>query len=85
MSTPVPTAEFVATEIVEPVLGVSGVRPDDDFFDLDATSLHMVQIVARAQSVFGVEVSLPDLFDEPTIAGLAELIRHELDQAGALT
>jgi acyl carrier protein len=78
---PAPTVDYVAAEIVAPVLGVTSVGPHDDFFDLDATSLHMVQIVGRVQNVFGIELPLPDLFDEPTVSGLVWLIERELGQA----
>ncbi|HKT06019.1 MAG TPA: phosphopantetheine-binding protein [Rugosimonospora sp.] len=78
---PAPTVEYVAAEIVAPVLGVPGVGRDADFFELEATSLHMVQIVAKVQSLFGIELPLPDLFDEPTVAGLVWLIERELNQA----
>jgi acyl carrier protein len=77
---PVLTVEFVTTEIVQPVLGAPGIGPNDDFFDYDATSLHMVQIVARVYEMFGIELPLPELFDEPTVTGLIWLIKNELGQ-----
>jgi acyl carrier protein len=77
---PVPTVELVTLEIVQPVLGAASIGPNDDFFDFDATSLHMVQIVARVQEMFGIELPLPELFDEPTVAGLVWLIEQQLGQ-----
>jgi acyl carrier protein len=76
-----PTVELVASQIVAPVLGVATIGPDQDFFDLEATSLHMVQIAARAYQLFDVEVPLPELFDQPTVTGLVWLIERELGQA----
>lgn len=82
-STPQPHAvnlEEVSTEIVAPVLGLARIGADDDFFNHDATSLHLVRMAAAALQRYGVELSLPDLFDEPTAAGLARLIGQELDE-----
>ncbi|MGC5052460.1 acyl carrier protein [Micromonospora sp. DT48] len=75
------TVDQVAAEIVSPVLGVPSVAPDEDFFDHDATSLHLVRMAADAYQRYGVELPLPELFDEPTARGLCRLIREELGAA----
>ncbi|HEU4425447.1 MAG TPA: acyl carrier protein [Pilimelia sp.] len=76
---PPPTVERVS-QIVAGVLGVATIGPEDDLFDLDTSSLQMVQIVAKSYQVFGVEVPLPDLFDGPTVASLVSLIERERDR-----
>jgi len=56
------------------VLGVSRVGIHDSFFELGGHSLTATQVISRIFSVFQVEVPLRDLFDSPTIVGLAEKI-----------
>ncbi|HWG14094.1 MAG TPA: amino acid adenylation domain-containing protein, partial [Streptosporangiaceae bacterium] len=56
------------------VLGVDRVGAFDDFFELGGHSLLATRVASRAQLVFGVEVAVAAVFDEPTLAGLAQVI-----------
>jgi amino acid adenylation domain-containing protein len=56
------------------LLGADGVRPADDVFDLGAHSLMAMKALARIRDAFEVNLALRNLFEHPTIAGLAGVI-----------
>ncbi len=70
-----PIEQQLAT-MVEDILGISGVGVHDSFFELGVDSLGAAQMAARFPQVFGIELPLVTLLNEPTIAGLAEVIRR---------
>lgn len=68
--------EKVLAGVWSEVLGVSPVGIDDDFLDLGGDSLRAGTIVARLRARLPVDVPLRLLFDERTIARLAEAIQR---------
>ncbi|HEY0413863.1 MAG TPA: non-ribosomal peptide synthetase [Allosphingosinicella sp.] len=77
-------AEERLVEILVEVLGRGKVGIDDNFFLLGGHSLLGTQVVLRAGEAFGVELTLRDLFQAPTVRQLAlrieELLVRMLDE-----
>lgn len=48
----------------------------DNFFELGGHSLQMIMLVARVEERLGKRVAMAELFDDPTIEHLADLIGH---------
>jgi myxalamid-type nonribosomal peptide synthetase MxaA len=66
--------ERVLAQIFAEVLKIEQVGVDDNFFDLGGHSLLITKLISQVLKTFDVEVSVIDLFEEPIVGGLAELI-----------
>jgi amino acid adenylation domain-containing protein len=80
---PSTTAEVALAAIWAEVLGVSGVGTDDNFFALGGHSLSAVQVLTRARKVFGLDIPLRALFEQPTLGGFAEYVALQAQEVGA--
>jgi amino acid adenylation domain-containing protein len=67
----------------EELLGVAGVGVADDFFALGGTSLQVMELITGVRERFDVELSGAAVYDQPTLAGLAQAIRAALGEAPA--
>jgi amino acid adenylation domain-containing protein len=80
---PKPARDFVAprtptekalTAIWSQLLKVQHIGINDDVFDLGAHSLVAMKALTQIRDVFQVSLALRNLFEHPTVAGLAEMI-----------
>ncbi|GAB3113201.1 hypothetical protein GCM10027160_16520 [Streptomyces calidiresistens] len=58
------------TEILE----LEGIGVRDNFFELGGDSLRAARLVRLVQERFGVEIEIIELFDQPTVAAMADLV-----------
>ena len=65
------SVEVTVEQICARVLGVERVSVVESVFDVGGNSMLAARIVARVCDEFGVDLNLRDLFDEPTVRGLA--------------
>ncbi|MFZ5917841.1 MAG: amino acid adenylation domain-containing protein, partial [Chloroflexota bacterium] len=64
------------------VLGVDRVGVHDSFFDLGGHSLLATQVASRVREAFQVELALRHLFEKPTVAQLAPILRAAAQAPG---
>jgi len=66
--------EKALAELWAELLGVAEVGVNDDLFDLGAHSLMAMKALTQIRDRFNVNLSLRNLFEAPTVAGLAAMV-----------
>ncbi|MBW7473808.1 non-ribosomal peptide synthase/polyketide synthase [Paenibacillus oenotherae] len=74
---PSTAAEIQLAEIMERVLGMTAVGVNDDFFSLGGHSLKAMVLVSHIHKAFGTAMPLRQVFETPTVAGMARFIEGE--------
>jgi hypothetical protein len=77
-----PVEQVLATLWAE-VLGLKEIGIDDDFLELGGDSLLAHQLISRVLATFQVTLSVPTLFQSPTVADMAMVIvQHWAEEVG---
>lgn len=73
---PRPTTEQAVAALFTELLGHQQIGVDDNFFALGGHSLLAARLVALVRKDFQVDLTLLELFDNPTVAGVAAFIER---------
>ena len=78
---PVKIAEDSITQAImqvwEELLSTEVTDEKDDFFELGGHSLSAIQLIIRIREIFSTEITVRDFFNNPSVHGLAELIKEK--------
>jgi NAD(P)-dependent dehydrogenase (short-subunit alcohol dehydrogenase family)/acyl carrier protein len=66
--------EQTLVEVWQKLVGIDQVGIHDNFFELGGDSLLAVQVISRVREKFEIDFPLTNLFEQPTVAALAEHI-----------
>jgi amino acid adenylation domain-containing protein len=69
--------ERAVAGIWQRVLGRDRVGREESFFDLGGHSLRLVEVQSGIRRELGVELAILDLFQHPTVAAMARLVRRQ--------
>ncbi|HEX5402493.1 MAG TPA: amino acid adenylation domain-containing protein [Pseudonocardiaceae bacterium] len=79
---PQDAVEDLVASIFERLLDRQHVGRTDSFFGLGGHSLLAIQMVTRLRSAFGVGIPLRGVFEDPTVAGIANRVRDKQRNRG---
>jgi amino acid adenylation domain-containing protein len=77
-------AEEMLAGLWAQALGMERVGVHDNFFELGGYSLLALDLVARLRQMTGVDLPLRSLFENPTVAGMAEVLANAREAAPPL-
>jgi thioesterase domain-containing protein/aryl carrier-like protein len=78
LEAPVSQAEMKVLALVRSILQNDDVGPTDNFFLAGGHSLLGTQLLVRLRDEFGVDLTLRQMFEAPTAAGLASLVEERI-------
>ena len=69
-----PALERVVAGLCREMFGISKLGRDDNLFHMGADSLNLMRLCGRLREIFAMELPMKEIFDQPTISGICELI-----------
>jgi phthiocerol/phenolphthiocerol synthesis type-I polyketide synthase E len=82
LGTPKDDIERQLTRIWQELLNVEPIAPDQNYFDLGGDSSLAVHLFVQIEKTFNVKLPIFTLFEAPTIAELAQVLRRDTAPAG---
>lgn len=82
VSGPADPIEADLAAVCAELLGVPRVAVHDNFFDLGGHSLLATRFIARIRDRYGIEIPVRALFEDPTVAGVAAVLRASRPPSG---
>lgn len=76
VETPRTSLEKEIAQIVTQMLGVTSIGINESIFTYGASSLMVARLSARLSSLYNIDRSIHEMFEEPTIAGFARMVSH---------
>jgi len=77
-SAPSTPTQIQLAEIWREILGTEQIGEEDNFFDLGGQSLRAIPVLTEISNRFGIDLSVQDIFERPTLAGLAQRIEDRM-------
>ncbi|MFZ5638799.1 MAG: acyl carrier protein [Pseudomonadota bacterium] len=69
--------------VTEEILGITGVRPEDDFLRLGGNSIMAFRLAVRIEAVFGVYCPQAAIFDSRSLSELTQfIVQSQSESAG---
>ncbi|MGW7574628.1 condensation domain-containing protein [Streptomyces sp. NPDC054765] len=82
-SQPADPTTWLRTVLAELLSSETEIAPDADYFALGGNSIIALQLVERIEAHYGFRPNLMDVYDHPTVAEFADLLRSPKDPVAA--
>ncbi|WP_256701518.1 non-ribosomal peptide synthetase, partial [Paenibacillus sp. P3E] len=76
---PVSITQKKVISIWEEILRIESIGIDDNFFEIGGHSLKATSLASSIYNIFNVEVTLNDIFNNPTVSLLSNFIQYQLN------
>lgn len=77
-SAPLGPCEHAMARLWKEILGIQAVDVRDDFFALGGNSMSAARLLNQIRAAFGTDISMRDIFDNPTLAELSSVVGSQV-------